>query len=241
MPSLPSGDIVHAQATSPSTATPALLDGITEFFYILEGQGKLWRRLGAQEEVISLKPGRCVSVPPEVEYQFQCTKSPLTFLVITAPRWDVKHWHEISEGYWRSDGTEARRRPRVGPIIVWQRQDLPTAPDYLAPDGSEIRLLLECADGGVAHCTLPAGKTAAAVRHKTVDEVWYVLAGEGEIWRTQDGEEELVALRAGTCITIPVGVSFQFRASTHLEILIGTFPRWPGAQEAVSVPSHWRT
>ena len=32
--------------------------------------------------------------------------------------------------------------------------------DYLAPDGSEIRLLLEAKGGGLAHCILPVGKVA---------------------------------------------------------------------------------
>ncbi len=241
LPALQSGDIVHAKGTSRSTARAAFLDRVTEFFYIIEGEGQLWRHMDHKEEVISLIDRRCASIPPGVQYQFQCTKPPLSFLVVTAPRWDSAHWHELSEGFWRPDGTESRPQPPVDPITAWQQRDLPAAPDYLAPDGSEIRLLLDCPDGGVAHCTLPVGATSSAVRHKTVDEIWYVLGGEGEIWRAQLGEEEVVTLRAGTCITIPVGVSFQFRnpGSSGLEILIGTFPRWPGAEEAMPVPGHW--
>jgi len=30
-------------------------------------------------------------------------------------------------------------------------------PSYLAPDGSEIRLLPNVRGGGLSHCTLPAG------------------------------------------------------------------------------------
>jgi mannose-6-phosphate isomerase-like protein (cupin superfamily) len=242
LPALPSGDIVHAQGTLRSTARTAFLDRATEFFYVIEGEGQLWRQFDHEAEVVSLKGGGCASIPPGVHYQFQCTSPPLSFLVVTAPRWDIAYWHELSEGDWRPGGTENRRRPRVGPITACQRQDLPAAPDYLAPDGSEIRLLLDCPDGGVAHCRLHAGATSSAVRHKTVDEIWYVLGGEGEIWRAQLGEEEVVALRAGTCLTIPVGVSFQFRASgsSRLEILIGTFPRWTGAEEAVPVSGHWQ-
>jgi hypothetical protein len=32
---------------------------------------------------------------------------------------------------------------------------LPTKPDYLAPDGSEIRLLVATPRGSMAHCKLP--------------------------------------------------------------------------------------
>lgn len=44
--------------------------------------------------------------------------------------------------------------------------------DYLAPDGSEIRLLADLEGGGLAHCTLPSGRVSVAQRHKTVEEIW---------------------------------------------------------------------
>ncbi len=40
--------------------------------------------------------------------------------------------------------------------------------DYLAPDGSEIRLLLDLEGGSLAHCTLPPGRISVAQRHRTV-------------------------------------------------------------------------
>jgi mannose-6-phosphate isomerase-like protein (cupin superfamily) len=103
-------------------------------------------------------------------------------------------------------------------------------PMVLAPDGSEIRPLLSVAAASVVHCTLPAGAVTQAVRHRTVEEVWYVLSGEGELWR----EAGTVALRPGVATTIPLPGAFQFRAgpSEPLVILIGTFPAWPGPQEA---------
>jgi mannose-6-phosphate isomerase-like protein (cupin superfamily) len=114
--------------------------------------------------------------------------------------------------------------------------------DYLAPDGSEIRLLSQCQNGGFAHCRLPAGAVTAAVRHRTVEELWYVVSGEGEIWRQRDGEEpQFDHLREGDSLRIPVGVSFQFRASPYggLNLLLATMPPWPGAHEAVPTIGPW--
>jgi mannose-6-phosphate isomerase-like protein (cupin superfamily) len=54
--------------------------------------------------------------------------------------------------------------------------------DYLAPDGSEIRLLPTMRGGGFCHCTLPAGKTSSPVTHRHVEEIWYVLRRAGEVW-----------------------------------------------------------
>ena len=42
---------------------PGVLDGITEFFYVLTGRAELWRRHGKSVEVTDLRPTRAVSIP----------------------------------------------------------------------------------------------------------------------------------------------------------------------------------
>ena len=115
--------------------------------------------------------------------------------------------------------------------------------DALAPDGSEIRLLGAVRGGGVVHCTLPPGRTSLAVRHRTVEEIWYVLGGRGQVWRGQGPREEVVDVEPGVALTIPLGVHFQFRTvgSEPLRFVIVTIPPWPGAEEAVRVKDHWET
>ena len=56
--------------------------------------------------------------------------------------------------------------------------------------------------------------TSSAVVHRTVEEIWFVLAGRGEMWRKQGEREEIVDLAPGQCLTLPLGTHFQFRAST---------------------------
>ena len=77
--------------------------------------------------------------------------------------------------------------------------------------------------------------------HRTVEELWFVLLGRGEMWRGYDGGEEVVELRPGTCLTIPVGTRFQFRAagSEPLSAVGVTLPPWPGEGEAVPVTGPW--
>ena len=114
---------------------------------------------------------------------------------------------------------------------------LPVRRDVLAPDGSEVRVLLALAGGSMAHFSLAAGQVSRAVRHRTVEEIWYVLSGVGEMW--WDGE--VVALGAGVCLTIPVGVAFQFRClgDEALAAVAVTMPPWPGADEAEFVSGGW--
>ncbi len=112
--------------------------------------------------------------------------------------------------------------------------------DYLAPDGSEIRLLPAVRGGGLAHCTLPVGKVSKPVAHRTVEELWYCLSGEGEVWRSFGEYAVIVPVHTGISLTIPTGTRFQFRNSgdTPLCILIATMLPWPGEEEAVEVPDH---
>ena len=114
---------------------------------------------------------------------------------------------------------------------------LPPEPTEIAPDGSDVRVLLILAGGGMAHFQLAAGAISRATRHRTVEEIWYIVAGRGRMWRQQEGRTETVDLVPGTCLTIPLGTAFQFRADGEvpLEAIGATMPPWPGADEAMFV------
>jgi mannose-6-phosphate isomerase-like protein (cupin superfamily) len=118
---------------------------------------------------------------------------------------------------------------------------LPARADARAPDGAEVRILLQLAGGSVAHFELGAGRVSRAVTHRTVDEIWYVIGGRGEMWRHQGDRESVVALETGVCVTIPLGTHFQFRSlgPGPLAAVAVTMPPWPGADEAVLVPGTW--
>ena len=127
--------------------------------------------------------------------------------------------------------------PQSELVEDWMCGDLRAHYDYLAPDGSEIRLLADFAKGGLAHCTLLPGAHSSPVRHKTVSEIWYVTEGHGELWRRSVGGDETVTqLWPGIGVDIPLGTAFQFRATGigPMVMVLLTMPRWPGADEAVA-------
>jgi mannose-6-phosphate isomerase-like protein (cupin superfamily) len=123
----------------------------------------------------------------------------------------------------------------------WTTRPLSAAADVLAPDGSEVRLLAAAGRGSMAHFQLAPGQVAKAVSHRTVEEVWYVVAGQGRMWRAAGGAEEVVELRPGVSLTIPVGTRFQFRndGDRPLGIVGVTMPPWPGQDEADPVQGPW--
>jgi mannose-6-phosphate isomerase-like protein (cupin superfamily) len=78
--------------------------------------------------------------------------------------------------------------------------------DAVAPDGSDVRILLEVGGGGMAHFELGPCETAIAIKHRTVEEIWYFLTGRGQMWRmAADGEESIVDVGPGVSISIPLG------------------------------------
>jgi mannose-6-phosphate isomerase-like protein (cupin superfamily) len=125
---------------------------------------------------------------------------------------------------------------------TFQTKLLPTKPDAVAPDGSDVRVLLQVRGGGLAHFALAAGQTSVAVRHRSVEEIWYFLSGTGEMWRKSGDHEQVVPVSSAVCITIPLGTSFQFRANGEEALVaIGvTIPPWPGAGEALIVSGPWK-
>jgi len=112
-------------------------------------------------------------------------------------------------------------------------------PDAIAPDGSEITFLVgDARTASLVEVRLPAGETSRPVRHRTVEEIWYFTAGEGRVWRRPPSGEAVVdEVRTGSCIVIPTGWAFQFRAAAtgDLRFLCYTSPPWPGDDEAEPV------
>jgi mannose-6-phosphate isomerase-like protein (cupin superfamily) len=125
--------------------------------------------------------------------------------------------------------------------VTFETKRLPAVRDVVAPDGSDVRILLGLRGGTMAHFTLAPGQTSRSVSHRTVEEIWYVLSGRGEMWRKDARSEEIVPLEPGVCLTIPLGTHFQFRAlgTEPLTAVAVTMPPWPGDDEAYEVRGAW--
>jgi mannose-6-phosphate isomerase-like protein (cupin superfamily) len=124
---------------------------------------------------------------------------------------------------------------------AFETKALGQKPDAIAPDGTAVRLLASLAGGSFAHFELPPGAVSHAVTHRTVEEIWYFVAGVGQLWRRQGETESVVDVRPGVCLTIPLGTDFQFRAdpTAPLAFVAATMPPWPGETEAFRVEGRW--
>ena len=115
-------------------------------------------------------------------------------------------------------------------------------PDANAPDGSEIRLLVDGRNGAekasLCEVRLSAGGVSRPVWHRQVEEIWYVLEGTGRVWRcppdSRPDDVLPVHVSPGDALVIPARWRFQFSASANgeLRFLCFTSPPWPGEDEA---------
>ena len=118
---------------------------------------------------------------------------------------------------------------------------VPDQPDLIAFDGSEVRILAHSPRGTMAHFTLQPGQVSKAIAHKTIDEIWFVVSGRGQMWRSDGVTEEVTELRPGVSLTLMPGMGFQFRATGPEPLCtVGVaMPPWPGDGEAENVEGHW--
>jgi mannose-6-phosphate isomerase-like protein (cupin superfamily) len=127
--------------------------------------------------------------------------------------------------------------------VPFRTKRLASTADETAPDGSEVRVLLALEGGSMAHFKLAASEVSKAVAHKTVDEVWFILSGWGEMWRRKGDQEEVTSIESGISLTLPCGTHFQFRSlgDAPLTAIGATFPPWPGLDEATVVEGRWKS
>ena len=119
---------------------------------------------------------------------------------------------------------------------------LPEQPNAKSPAGADIRYIMDGKTGNMIHSTVPAHQVNQATVHATVSEFWYILEGQGEIWRDDGVESCITALVPGTSIDIPVGTAFQYRnvADSDLKFICIAMPPWPGEAEARYVTGIWQ-
>jgi len=127
-----------------------------------------------------------------------------------------------------------------------------STPDVIATDGCEVRVLCALPGGGMALFTLAPGSVGRAVAHRTVEEIWVVVRGQGRMWRKSGEREDIAELAVGVSISIPTGTHFlpgrpalagrsgdRSDGAEPLEAVAVTMPPWPGDGEAYIVAGKW--
>jgi mannose-6-phosphate isomerase-like protein (cupin superfamily) len=99
--------------------------------------------------------------------------------------------------------------------MTFKTRRIAGAPDAIAPDGSEVRVLCGLSRGGLAVFSLQPDSVSKAVAHRTVEEIWYVLSGRGRIWRKLGRQEEIDEIDAACRSAYLPARNFNFAATVR--------------------------
>lgn len=75
---------------------------VEEVWYVVSGCGRMWRRLGDDEEIIELGRGVSLTIPTGTHFQFRCdSPEPLNAIGATMPPWPGEGEAFGVDGKWR--------------------------------------------------------------------------------------------------------------------------------------------
>jgi mannose-6-phosphate isomerase-like protein (cupin superfamily) len=82
---------------------------VEELWFFTSGYGRIWRKLGEQEETVEARPGLSIAIPVGTHFQFRCDgDEPLQAVGVTMPPWPgMEEAYEVA-GIWAVDGKDSR-------------------------------------------------------------------------------------------------------------------------------------
>jgi mannose-6-phosphate isomerase-like protein (cupin superfamily) len=96
------GDMIHSTVPPRQINRATVHATVSEFWYILEGHGEIWRDDGAESGVTTLLPGTSIDIPVGTKFQYRNVSDvPLKFICVTMPRWPGASEATIIEGQWQ--------------------------------------------------------------------------------------------------------------------------------------------
>ena len=84
----PTGNMIHSTVPPHQTNKATVHATVSEFWYILEGHGQIWRDDGNESGVTDLVPGTAIDIPVGTRFQYRnISDDELRFICISMPRW----------------------------------------------------------------------------------------------------------------------------------------------------------
>ena len=101
------GNMIHSTVPPGQVNRATVHATVSEFWHVLSGEGQIWRRDSAGEEVVVLETGVSIDIPVGTAFQYRCTGDiPLQFLCISMPRWPGDREATVIEGPWQPTAPE---------------------------------------------------------------------------------------------------------------------------------------
>ena len=98
----PTGNMIHSTVPPRQVNRATVHATVSEFWYVLEGRGEIWRDDGLQSCVTVLAPGTAIDIPVGTAFQYRnISDVDLKFICISMPRWPGDSEATYVKGIWQ--------------------------------------------------------------------------------------------------------------------------------------------
>jgi len=96
------GNMIHSTAPPHQVNKATVHATVSEFWYVLEGHGEIWRNDGQVSSVTALVPGTSIDIPVGTKFQYRnVSDTDLKFICIAMPPWPGDSEATYIEGIWQ--------------------------------------------------------------------------------------------------------------------------------------------
>ncbi len=96
------GDMIHSTVPPHQINRATVHATVSEFWFVLEGHGQIWRDDGVRSEVTELVPGTSIDIPVGTSFQYRnVSGEDLKFICVTVPPWPGDTEARHIKGLWQ--------------------------------------------------------------------------------------------------------------------------------------------
>lgn len=96
------GNMIHSTVPPRQVSKATVHATVSEFWYVLEGHGEIWRDDGAESCINDLVPGTAIDIPVGAAFQYRNVSDvDLRFICVSMPSWPGDSEATYVRGRWR--------------------------------------------------------------------------------------------------------------------------------------------
>jgi mannose-6-phosphate isomerase-like protein (cupin superfamily) len=96
------GNMIHSTVPPHQVNKATVHSTVSEFWYVLEGRGEIWRDDGQESSVADLVPGTAIDIPVGTAFQYRnVSDSDLKFICVAMPPWPGDSEASYVPGKWQ--------------------------------------------------------------------------------------------------------------------------------------------
>lgn len=96
------GNMIHSTVPPHQTNRATVHATVSEFWFVLEGHGEIWRDDGTDSSITDLVPGTAIDIPVGTAFQYRSVSDrELKFICISMPPWPGDAEARYVSGIWQ--------------------------------------------------------------------------------------------------------------------------------------------